>query len=102
MNFTLESPPIVSNKTLLIQINGASYINGEKSGDVNPDNVLIKRNSNKIEAQVHSKVMEILVGKLLTLLPEQTEFNLTDKFTTFDITSLVLSSLFPAMVEYLP
>lgn len=57
-NFTLVAPPIVNSKTLLIQLNGASYIVGEQSGVLNPEKVLVKSGSSKIEAQAHVKVMQ--------------------------------------------
>jgi hypothetical protein len=48
LNSTLVSPPIISNKTLVIQLNGASYVSGEESGEINPENALVKTNSPKI------------------------------------------------------
>ena len=49
---------------------------------------------------MHKKVVDIMVEKLLTLLPSQFMFDVTDKFTTFDITTRVLSPLFPLMADY--
>lgn len=51
---------------------------------------------------MHGKVLESLTEKLLTLLPEQFLFNITDKFNTFDLTTRVLSPLFPQMADYTP
>lgn len=51
---------------------------------------------------MHKKVVDILVEKLLTLLPKEFLFDVTDKFNTFDLTSRVLSPLFPAMADYEP
>lgn len=51
---------------------------------------------------MHKKVVDIMVEKLLNLLPSQFMFDVTDKFTTFDITTRVLSPLFPLMADYQP
>lgn len=61
INTTLVAAPLISSQTLFVQINGAPYVEGERSDFLNPPEVLVKQNSTKIQLQVHKLMVTRII-----------------------------------------
>mgnify|MGYP000586739385 CR=1 FL=1 len=94
--------PIVANENLLVQINGAPYIKGSSSGSLNPEDILVKQNSSKIQVQIHSKLASSIISLLLKEKGGYIGLTLhsLDITSIIDIDSLHLSPVFPKMASF--
>ena len=61
INTTLVAAPLINSQTLFVQINGAPYVEGERSDFLNPPEVLVKQNSTKIQLQVHKLMVTRII-----------------------------------------
>jgi len=57
--------PTISNNTLIVQLDGAPYINGIPSGPLDPPEILIRSNSSKIQVQIHKLIGNRFLDLLL-------------------------------------
>ena len=63
----MVAPPILSASSLLVQLNGAPYLKGTRSQPLNPEDILVKTNSSKIQVQIHQKIIKVMVHLFLQL-----------------------------------
>jgi hypothetical protein len=87
---------------LIVQLNGAIYPKGETSGELNPEDILVRTNSSRIQVHIHKKIVSQFISQLLKA--RGGDFSLT--LHTFDITSIInvnsllLSPVFPPMADF--
>lgn len=82
-------------------MNAAPYIEGESSGVLNPSDVLVKANSNKIQLQAHksiaSKILELVLKIRGGVALEIKTSTIT---SVINIDSLAISPVFPPMAAF--
>ena len=65
VNMSLVAQPSLVGDNLLVQINGAPYLHGTTSGSLNPEDILVKTTSDKIQVQIHKKVVSSFIALFL-------------------------------------